>query len=68
MPVLESPAYAGRVRFEDNNPIINSALIILNTELSDEGRYTCMIATFPSGTVKTQVSLTVWSKCLQIFQ
>ncbi|XP_060790070.1 nectin-4 [Neoarius graeffei] len=59
---LESAAYAGRVRFEDNNPIINSALIILNTELSDEGRYTCTIATFPSGTVKTQVSLTVWTK------
>ncbi|XP_058251606.1 nectin-4 isoform X1 [Hemibagrus wyckioides] len=59
---LESPAYTGRVRFENSNPIINSALIIQNTMLSDEGRYTCTIATFPSGSVKTQVSLTVWTK------
>ncbi|XP_017327524.1 nectin-4 [Ictalurus punctatus] len=59
---LESPAYVGRVRFEDSNPMINSALIILNTGLSDEGRYTCTIATYPSGNVKTQVSLTVWTK------
>ncbi|MCJ8731678.1 hypothetical protein PDJAM_G00202290 [Pangasius djambal] len=59
---LESPAYAGRVRFEDSDPMKNSALIILKTELSDDGRYTCAIITFPSGSVKTQVSLTVWTK------
>ncbi|KAF5907115.1 nectin-4-like isoform X2, partial [Clarias magur] len=58
----ESPAYAGRVRFEDSNPMINSALIMLNAVLSDEGSYTCTIATFPSGTLKSQMSLTVWTK------
>ncbi|XP_027025071.1 nectin-4 [Tachysurus fulvidraco] len=59
---LEFPAYYGRVSFEDSNPMTNSALIIRNTLLSDEGRYKCTLSIFPSGTMKTQVSLTVWTK------
>ncbi|KAL7876134.1 hypothetical protein AOLI_G00110970 [Acnodon oligacanthus] len=58
---LESPDYAGRVRFEDTNPMANSALIIMNTKLSDEGIYTCTISAFPSGNTDTQLSLTVWT-------
>ncbi|KAI5609585.1 nectin-4 isoform X2 [Silurus asotus] len=59
---LEFPAYAGRVRFESSTPMIDSALRILNTGLSDEGNYVCTIVTFPSGSVKKQLSLTVWTK------
>lgn len=65
---LESSSYTGRVSFEDRNPIQNSALIIQHTELSDEGRYICTLTTFPSGSFKSEVSLTVWSKFLQIVQ
>ncbi|XP_035764302.1 nectin-4 [Neolamprologus brichardi] len=54
--------YSGRVRFENSNPIKNSALIILNTEQSDEGSYTCHISTFPSGNFEKKIALTVWSK------
>lgn len=52
--------YSGRVRFENSNPIKNSALIILNTEQSDEGSYTCHISTFPSGNFERKIALTVW--------
>ncbi|XP_077083886.1 nectin-4 isoform X2 [Siphateles boraxobius] len=58
----ENPAYTGRVRFETNNPIADSALIIMRTSSADEGKYTCKVATFPSGNFETAISLTVWTK------
>ncbi|XP_062849619.1 nectin-4 [Trichomycterus rosablanca] len=61
---IETPDYKGRVRFEYSNPLENSALILLNTEPSDEGTYTCTITTFPLGSFKTKMSLTVWSKII----
>ncbi|XP_076828085.1 nectin-4 isoform X2 [Brachyhypopomus gauderio] len=56
---LESPSYAGRVRFEYSDPIANSALILMNTEVADEGKYTCNIATFPSGKFEAPITLIV---------
>ncbi|XP_036406647.1 nectin-4 isoform X2 [Megalops cyprinoides] len=53
--------FSGRVNFESSDPMENSALIIRSTEVSDEGRYTCHISTFPSGNFDTQLSLTVWT-------
>ncbi|KAG7462195.1 hypothetical protein MATL_G00200030 [Megalops atlanticus] len=53
--------FSGRVHFESSDPMENSALIIRSTEVSDEGRYTCHISTFPSGNFDTQLSLTVWT-------
>ncbi|XP_023670521.1 nectin-4 [Paramormyrops kingsleyae] len=52
--------YSGHVYFENSNPIQNSALIIRNTDESDEGIYICHIATFPSGSFEVQMSLIVW--------
>uniref|UniRef100_W5KVY3 Nectin cell adhesion molecule 4a n=1 Tax=Astyanax mexicanus TaxID=7994 RepID=W5KVY3_ASTMX len=57
----EFAEYEGRVRFESVDPMVNSALIIMNTRISDEGKYICTFATFPSGKVEAQLSLTVWS-------
>ncbi|KAJ8336436.1 hypothetical protein SKAU_G00376560 [Synaphobranchus kaupii] len=53
--------FQGRVRFENSDPLANSALIILNTEVSDEGIYRCLISTFPSGNFERQLELTVWT-------
>ncbi|XP_023828939.1 nectin-4 [Salvelinus sp. IW2-2015] len=53
--------YSGRVRFRSNEPTVDSSLIIMNTEESDEGRYNCHISTFPSGNFERQLSLTVWT-------
>ncbi|KAG7220849.1 hypothetical protein INR49_031301, partial [Caranx melampygus] len=53
--------YSGRVKFESGSPTDNSALLIPSTEVSDEGRYTCHISTFPNGNFERQISLTVWS-------
>lgn len=52
--------YAGRVRFESNSPTENSALLIPNTDVSDEGTYTCHISNFPNGNFERQIALTVW--------
>lgn len=54
--------YSGRVRFESSSPTVDSALLIMNTEESYEGKYTCHISTFPYGNFERQLSLTVWSK------
>lgn len=59
--VSEYGHYAGRVRFESSNPMENSALLIYSTEVSDEGRYTCHISTFPNGNFERRVTLSVWS-------
>ncbi|KAL2096870.1 hypothetical protein ACEWY4_006077 [Coilia grayii] len=52
---------ATRVRFESKDPLQDSSLLILNTETSDEGRYTCQVITYPSGTFQRVLSLTVWT-------
>lgn len=54
--------YAGRMRFENQNPMQNSALLISSTEESDEGTYTCRISTFPYGNFDRHIELAVWSK------
>ncbi|CDQ67335.1 nectin-4 [Oncorhynchus mykiss] len=53
--------YSGRVRFESSSPTVDSALLIMNTEESYEGKYTCHISTFPYGNFERQLSLTVWT-------
>nr|XP_689011.4 nectin-4 isoform X1 [Danio rerio] len=55
-------SYSGRVRFETNNPIADSALIIMRTLSADEGKYKCKIITFPSGNFEAEIVLTVWTK------
>ncbi|XP_074544021.1 nectin-4 isoform X2 [Halichoeres trimaculatus] len=52
--------YSGRVRFEGGSPTENSALLILSTEESDEGTYTCHISTFPNGNFERHITLVVW--------
>nr|XP_057901969.1 nectin-4-like [Doryrhamphus excisus] len=52
--------YSGRVRFESGRPTENSALLIPNTEESDDGTYTCHISTFPNGNFERRITLTVW--------
>ncbi|XP_077372139.1 nectin-4 isoform X3 [Festucalex cinctus] len=52
--------YVGRVRFESDNPTANSALLIPNTEESDDGTYACHISTFPNGNFERRITLTVW--------
>jgi len=59
--------YAGRVRFESSRPTENSALLILSTEESDGGRYTCHISTFPNGNFERRITLTVWGKRLSLY-
>ncbi|XP_051505920.1 nectin-4-like isoform X2 [Myxocyprinus asiaticus] len=58
----KNSAYAGRVRFETSNPVADSALIIMGTSSSDEGKYICKVVTFPTGNFETEVSLTIWTK------
>ncbi|XP_046882696.1 nectin-4 isoform X2 [Hypomesus transpacificus] len=53
--------FSGRVKFESVSPTDNSALLLLSTQESDEGSYTCHISTFPSGNFERKVSLTVWT-------
>ncbi|XP_028329094.1 nectin-4-like isoform X2 [Gouania willdenowi] len=52
--------YSGRVRFETTSPTKNAALLIISTEESDEGSYTCRIVTYPNGNFERQITLTVW--------
>ncbi|CAL8326563.1 unnamed protein product [Lota lota] len=53
--------WSGRVRFRGSEPMLDSTLVIMSTEVTDEGRYTCHISTFPSGNFDQQLSLTVWT-------
>ncbi|XP_059200958.1 nectin-4 isoform X2 [Centropristis striata] len=52
--------YSGRVRFESGSPTQNSALLIPSTEESDEGSYSCKIATYPNGLFERHITVTVW--------
>ncbi|KAM4557443.1 nectin-4 [Fundulus diaphanus] len=54
--------YADRVKFESFAPTTeSSALLIPNTQESDEGVYSCHISTFPSGNFERRIKLTVWT-------
>ncbi|XP_046904803.1 nectin-4 isoform X1 [Hypomesus transpacificus] len=53
--------WSSRVRFSSSDPTVDSSMIIMDTDLSDEGKYSCKISTFPSGNFDIQLSLTVWS-------
>ncbi|XP_067379712.1 nectin-4 isoform X2 [Channa argus] len=50
-----------RVRFKSSKPTMDSSLVITSTEVSDEGKYTCKVNTFPSGNFETEMSLIVWT-------
>ncbi|XP_044197423.1 nectin-4 isoform X2 [Thunnus albacares] len=53
--------WSRRVRFKSSDPTVDSSLVIMNTEVSDEGKYICRISTFPSGNFDREMSLTVWT-------
>lgn len=53
--------WSQRVRFQSSEPTLDSSLVIMNTEVSDEGRYLCHVITFPTGNFDREMSLTVWT-------
>ncbi|KAM4713948.1 nectin-4-like isoform 2-T2 [Anableps anableps] len=53
--------WVGRLRFKSSQPMVDSSLVIISTEGSDEGQYICEISTFPSGNFDRKISLTVWT-------
>ncbi|XP_061665070.1 nectin-4 isoform X2 [Syngnathoides biaculeatus] len=53
--------WAGRARFKSSDPTVDSSLVLLSTEVSDEGRYRCHVNSYPSGTFDREVTLTVWT-------
>ncbi|XP_039996373.1 nectin-4 [Xiphias gladius] len=53
--------WSRRVRFRGSEPTVDSSLVIMNTEVSDEGKYICHISTFPSGNFDSEMSLIVWT-------
>ncbi|XP_017266528.1 nectin-4 [Kryptolebias marmoratus] len=53
--------YSGRVKFESSNPTEDSALLILSTQESDEGKYSCKISTFPAGNFERHIELSAWT-------
>uniref|UniRef100_A0A8C4Z660 Ig-like domain-containing protein n=1 Tax=Gadus morhua TaxID=8049 RepID=A0A8C4Z660_GADMO len=53
--------WSGRVRFQSSEPMVDSSLVILTTEVLDEGSYTCHISTFPAGNFDQKLTLTVWT-------
>lgn len=54
--------WSQRVRFKNSEPMLDSSLVIMSTEVSDEGKYLCRITTFPSGTFDRDMSVVVWSE------
>lgn len=54
--------WSQRVRFKSSEPTVDSSLVIMGTEVSDEGDYICHISTFPSGNFEMEMSVTVWSE------
>ncbi|KAM8839068.1 nectin-4 isoform 1-T1 [Synchiropus picturatus] len=52
--------YSNRVKMESKDPMDNSALLIPITQQSDEGVYTCHIATYPLGNFERKITLSVW--------
>ncbi|KAM9335754.1 nectin-4 isoform 2-T2 [Symphorus nematophorus] len=53
--------WSRRVRFKSSDPTVDSSLVIMGTEVSDEGTYICHISTFPSGNFDREMSLIVWT-------
>lgn len=54
--------WSRRVHFSNSDPIVDSSLVIMNTEVSDEGAYLCHISTFPLGNFDMGMSIIVWSE------
>ncbi|XP_073330769.1 nectin-4 [Pagrus major] len=54
-------SWARRVRFKSNDPTLDSSLVIMSTDVTDEGKYICRISTFPSGNFDRKMSLIVWT-------
>lgn len=44
--------------------MVDSSLVIMSTEVSDEGKYICHISTFPLGNFDKVMSVIVWSESL----
>ncbi|XP_034413511.1 nectin-4 isoform X2 [Cyclopterus lumpus] len=53
--------WSQRVRFKSSEPTLDSSLVIMSTEVSDEGKYLCRISTFPSGNFDREMSVVVWT-------
>lgn len=54
-------SWSQRVHFKSDQPTVDSSLVIMGTEVSDEGKYICRVSTFPSGNFDTDMSLIVWT-------
>ncbi|KAG7258083.1 hypothetical protein CRUP_022998 [Coryphaenoides rupestris] len=50
-----------RGRAGGSEPTVDPTLVIMSTEVADEGSYTCKISTFPTGNFEQKLSLTVWT-------
>lgn len=53
--------WSRRLRFQSSEPTTDSSLVIMTTEISDEGKYICQVDTFPLGNFATEMSLIVWT-------
>ncbi|TNN34079.1 Nectin-4 [Liparis tanakae] len=53
--------WSQRVRFKSSEPTLDASLVIMSTEVSDEGKYFCRISTFPSGNFDRDMSVVVWT-------
>ncbi|TNM93498.1 hypothetical protein fugu_001674 [Takifugu bimaculatus] len=53
--------WSRRVHFRNSDPIVDSSLVIMNTDVADEGGYLCRISTFPLGNFDRQMSIIVWT-------
>ncbi|XP_068570036.1 nectin-4 [Cebidichthys violaceus] len=51
--------WSRRVRFKSSEPTVDSSLVIMSTEVSDEGQYICRISAFPYGNFDREMSLIV---------
>lgn len=54
--------WSRRVRFQNSDPVVDSSLVIMNTEVSDRGGYLCRIVAYPSGNFDMEMSIIVWSE------
>ncbi|XP_038135386.1 nectin-4 [Cyprinodon tularosa] len=60
--IKEFSQYSSLVRFESFYPTKeSSALLIPQTQVSDEGVYKCHISTFPNGNFERHIKLSVWT-------
>ncbi|XP_054656120.1 nectin-4 isoform X2 [Dunckerocampus dactyliophorus] len=53
--------WSRRVRFKSSDPTVDSSLVVMSTDVSDEGTYICRITIFPLGNFDRAMSLTVWT-------